>query len=412
MQKRVKELTEQVKKLHIENASLTAEVEIYRAEAAASGPLNGNAREETKAVDDSDIRNVFIRSGNGIYPKNNELTLKNMHGISNPLCCALSSDDTVLATGGADATLRLVKWGTAWATDNEKRNEKASQQVVDSATILHCHAPVIAVAFSSVLKQIVACGSMDGSLLLVDSSTGHCTPLPAKWNHQKYVRAIAWSPEQPILATASADGTVHVYRVEKPNALSENQDLVISQLTSLHLSGAVEALCFFKNELVAYARDTPYLSYFDVDNNFELRQINLNKTSKSAVTGGFDEHVSFCIMHLVVSPCGKYLAAATDTSRNIILDAATGKQIRNLYGHKNDGFSQPKVAFSKSGQYLLGNTQEDASICVWCISSSNLLERLPGHGQPLRDMSAGNSMDCLVTTSFDKQTKLWFAPPE
>ena len=39
-------------------------------------------------------------------------------------------------------------------------------------------------------------------------------------------------------------------------------------------------------------------------------------------------------MQLALSPNGKYLCAATDASRNIIIEVGTSNIVRDLYGHK------------------------------------------------------------------------------
>jgi WD40 repeat protein len=110
---------------------------------------------------------------------------------------------------------------------------------------------------------------------------------------------------------------------------------------------------------------------------------------------------------------GQYVASATDANRNFILDVSSGKIVRNFYGHSNDGYSQPKVAWSRSGQYVLGNTTEDGSVVVWDVSSSSIADRLSSHHtQPIRDMYASPASDALVTTSFDKMTNLWFYEEE
>jgi WD40 repeat protein len=114
-----------------------------------------------------------------------------------------------------------------------------------------------------------------------------------------------------------------------------------------------------------------------------------------------------------MAPKGKYLALATDTSRNIVMNIEKATIIRNLYGHKNDGFSQPKVAWSQNGQYLFGNNQEDSSVCVWDIASSAIIKKLEGqHGQPVRDMYSSSLTHTLVTTSFDKKTVIWLTSGE
>mmetsp|Transcript_16109 Transcript_16109/g.21594 ORF Transcript_16109/g.21594 Transcript_16109/m.21594 type:complete len:126 (-) Transcript_16109:751-1128(-) len=121
-------------------------------------------------------------------------------------------------------------------------------------------------------------------------------------------------------------------------------------------------------------------------------------------------------MDLAPSPDGKYIAAATDTSRQIILESSSSRQIRNLYGHKNDGFSQPKLAWSTNGQYILGNTQEDNSICVWDIASSSIVKRLDdktcnsgggAHTGQIRDLYSSSTSNTFVTASYDKTVKVW-----
>jgi len=114
----------------------------------------------------------------------------------------------------------------------------------------------------------------------------------------------------------------------------------------------------------------------------------------------------------MLSPNGKYLCAATDSSRIIVLDASTGEIIRNLYGHKSDSYFTPRIAWSQNGQYIFGNTQEDNSICVWDIASAAIVERLDakssgGHTGQVRDMYSSSRSNTLITASYDKTVKVW-----
>jgi WD40 repeat protein len=255
------------------------------------------------------------------------------------------------------------------------------------------------------------------------------TKLVVEKKHGKYVRTVVWSPTAPILASSSADGCIYLYRV-KLGGFDMNE-LVSEFMESLHLQGPIESMCFSENnQLICHVRGTPHLFYFDLNKNMTQTKINLNTTAAAATPGGgCDSHVSFTVMDLKPFQ-DKYLAAATDTSRNMILDLSTGRQIRNLYGHTNDSYSQPKVAWSSSssggggggGQYLMGNTQNEGVVCVWDIASSQIVNRLqPGNGSsrsssttgaPIRDMSTSITTHTMVTTSFDKTTRLWFAPAE
>lgn len=410
LQEKVKELSGRVRVLTVENESLKAEVEIYRQEAAATRPStsrNGDHGLSSQNDADDVAADLFVRAGQGVYPNTNEMTWKNIHGASNNLCVALSSDETVVASGGADKALRLFF---------------SSTESTENGTRLELSAPVISVSFAAAkLKHLLACGCMDGSAYLIQYSidneggrsvlkiVSHAT-LPKK--HNKYVKTVTWSSTDALLATASADGTVHLYRINQEglDSITLAPQYNTQVVESLHLQTAIEALSFTAdNQLLCYARNTAYIAAFDLGQDMVQTKINLNKAAASTV-GGFDEHVSMAVMDLQVSSAAHHACwlAATDTARNFVLDARVHRIVRNLYGHANDGFSQPKAAWSFNGQYVLGNTQDESVVCVWDVASQQLVEKLPGHAAPIRDLYSSPNSDVVVTTAFDKTTRMWY----
>lgn len=410
LKEQVKTLTQQCNVLTVENESLKAEVEIYRSDAAAAEPLSstsasgGLANNNPQRTDPE--KDHFVLSGDGTYAKSKGALLENCHGISNVLCCSLSIDDSVLATGGADRNVSLALW------NNSSHPSK---------TIVGCDAPVIALDFSRHGRnsKFVAAGCMDGSVHVIyfeksdgSLSSTSTTSIHAEEiakgtiKHGKYVRCLAWSSTENILATASADGSVQIHKLEWN--FIDGTGATLEKVQHLQLSGAVESICFREDHLCCYARGSSNLICFDLRDNFAQQKINLNRGPGNAC---FDDHVSFAVMDM--SPYEKeYLALATDSSRNIIMDWRSGNQVRNLYGHKNDGYSQPKLAWSKNGQYLYGNSQHESVVCVWDIASSSIVERLEGHSNTVRDMYSSNCTDTLVTASFDKKTQFWTATPD
>ena len=128
----------------------------------------------------------------------------------------------------------------------------------------------------------------------------------ATMKHGKYVKSVVWSPSEPILATAAADGTVRLIKVlstswgdtddvllssmsmddeKNDNAMEDDDDegdgtkqVVIEQIVTLHLSGPVEAMTFLNNGdvLCCFVRGTPYLSYFDLRENCKLMKHSIN----------------------------------------------------------------------------------------------------------------------------------------
>lgn len=407
---------------------------MYRKEAAlpsfskmALGQNDDETMTSNNNSNNSSAGDEFISSGNNIFPTDPVVSLPNINGGSNPLCCALNSSDNILASGGADGTVVLATWGSALSP-----SEDASTQTVNKATKVQCGAPVICLSFCKT-DDIICVGCMDGSIHFIGftfmGGKIHASLLNGNSNngggsnikYTKYVKSIAWSESQPIVASSSADGTVILSKVslgdgdetmgggddddDDANMSDSTKEITIEKLKSFHFNGAVETLCFVKDStsLCLYERDTSYLTYFDLNDEYKMSKHSLN----GKTTGGFDDFVSFAVMQLSVSPNGKYLCAATDSSRNIIIEAGTSNIIRDLYGHKNDSYSQPRVAWSSSGQYVYGNTQEDCDICVWDVASSTIVKKLPAHSGQIRDIFSSKSSDTVVTASYDKTSKVW-----
>lgn len=405
LKEQVKALKQRCGILTVENEVLKAEVEIYRSEAAAAELSSGTATSGSLINQNHQSSEVdhFVKSGDGGYAKTKSVLLENCHGVSNVLCCSVSNDDSMLATGGADRNLTLTLWNNAFGNDS-------SQQVVESSSRVDCDAPVIAIDFSRKGRntKFVAAGCMDGSVHVIfyekDGSVINAEEVgKGTIKHGKYVRCLEWSPTENILATASADGCIQIHKLVWN--FIDSTDATLSKIQNFQLSGPVESICFRENHLCCYARGSPNVIYFDLQDNFKQQKFHLNRGPGNAFC---DDHVSFAVMDM--SPFERdYMALATDNSRNIIMDWRSGSQVRNLYGHKNDCYSQPKLAWSKSGQYLYGNSQHESVVCVWDIASSSIVKQLEGHSNPVRDMYSSKATETLVTTSFDKKTQFWSA---
>ena len=314
---KVEELKEKVKDLTLTNAQLLAEVEMYRKESPIpSSSFSNLALGQGQANTSSSVANThFISSGDGNFPTSPEVSLPHLHSFSNPLCCALDPSDTILATGGADSTVSILPWGSALAP-----NDQAVAQTVQNAAKVACSAAVICIRFSSM--NMVAAGCMDGSVHLiayrlemgrVKAWTLDVQPGENKIKHTKYVKTMDWvQDDSGILASASADGTVQIYKISAVSSGDDDEIMdgdgdttsaKVELVKSLHMKGAVEAVCFVNNgdTLCVYERDTPYLAYFDLKDNFNMSTFSLNGCECTYYFLGFDicnVNIKFCLRFL------------------------------------------------------------------------------------------------------------------
>ena len=290
MRAKVQELTEKVKVLTLDNATLKAEVEIYRKEAAlpSFSKLALGQSDEAMTSPTTGAADDFISSGNEIYPTDPVVSLPNINGASNPLCCALNRSDNILASGGADGSLTLTAWGSALAPTPD-----AATTTVNKAAKIQCSAPVICVSFCNT-HDIICAGCMDGSVNFIgyDFIGGKVHAWLMKntgeevVKYTKYVKALSWAQSSPILASSSADGTallskIHLVNEDDLMDGDDNEmrnDVKIEKMKSFHFSGAVESLCFVDGDksFCLFERDTSYLTYFDLTDEYKMTKYSLN----------------------------------------------------------------------------------------------------------------------------------------
>jgi WD40 repeat protein len=402
LQKLVIDLKNEIQKLRVQNASLEAEVEMYRSDAGttmASGipavdqQRGGGANEEVLEV----LDDPFFRSGDGRFCQNPGIVIQDSHGSTNPLCLALSPDETMICSGGANGVLLLFQWG---AVANDGVIPEANRVEVSLP------APVVGVAAT---HKMVAAGCMDGSVHIVQYETvGGRLRIVARatapLKHAKFCKNVLWCQDD-ILVSAAADGDVHLYRVTASGPLDDVDEPVIGlkHWKSLHLGVAVECACRYRSKLILYTRGTTYLTVIDLEDDLGRSILNLNER----VAGGFSDHVSFAVLDMAIHK--NYLACATDANRHIVIDIEKEVIVRNLYGHDADGYSTPRLSWSSNGQYIYCNTQHASAMVVYEVASGKIVREIKEpHNRPIKDMCSAASTDLLVTTSFDRQTCIWF----
>ena len=109
------------------------------------------------------------------------------------------------------------------------------------------------------------------------------------------------------------------------------------------------------------------------------------------------------VTSVAFSPDGRTLASASEDRKIILWDAANGKKLRILAGHK-DGVT--RVAFSPDGR-ILASASEDRKIILWDTANGKKLRILAGHNNKVTSVAFSPDGSTLASGSFDKTIILW-----
>ena len=287
---------------------------------------------------------------------------------------------SLLASGGVDKTV--------YVTDTERR---------ETRNAIPLTAPVLTLDWCRTAgsENLLLAGCMNGDCCLLDIDA---TP-PVRQrvhDHTKYVVGVKWSPDGRMFATASHDCTVCIYTYNPT-------DPAATDAATLHhrfeYRNPVESLVWLSDTLLCLSpREDNYLHVVDAVTRTTQQKVNMNLTG--------DDHVSFSAMHTAVSPDRTLVAVATDQHRLLVLLAGSAVQVRNYWGLQNDGYSTPRVCWSRCGRYVYV-TQQDVSVCCYDVSEGRCAGVLRGHDTNVRDVDCHAYRDELSTCSFDRTIKLW-----
>eukprot|EP00935_MAST-01C_sp_MAST-1C-sp1_P000845 g845.t1 len=394
-------LAARVAELESENEALK-----LRVESAAPAQVDAKAIK----VDDE-----LLQPGSGVYPTATVGKLEKWHDSMNLLCVSFVNS-SILASGGVDRAVRVANW--------------SGQEALGSETL---SAPVL--ALDSIVREdgqteiLAAC--MDGShhVLAFNGSAAQgerLTVIQSFKDHTKYTIAARWSGCGAVFATASHDKTVGIYkRVEEGGKKAADGEAAgpFAKLQTFYFNGCAEALVFLPYAmswgsgsaavdesgdgskpqwtLMVSARDDNYFHFVD-GRSLEKTRMNMNE--------GGDDHVSYTVMDLALSPNGKYVLAATDKHRHILFRPGAAEKLRNFYGHTADSFSQPRVAWDPTGKYVFSNSQKDGLVYVWDVASEKVVAKLAGHTATVRGISCcvdDEGQAVLASASYDKSIRLW-----
>lgn len=380
---RVLQLEEENDLLALGNSRLLAELDEARTQARPAAKQAEQAAHGGLLPEDEHL----LQEGDRGYVTDRKATLENASAGTNVTCIRLVDDERIVY-GGVDKHLRVFNVNTQLALGAYEL--PAPPLSID---VFHDAANN---------EHVVLCGCMDGSHHLLRLShlqeNRFTQPDESFHDHRKYVSSVKFSFDGSMFAVASHDKSVTMYRKTDEGRYELAETLRVVQAVE-----AVEFVHVDGQESVAIAmRENPYLLY--------VRTSDWQQTKVSVNEADWDAHVSFSILFLHRSPCGRYLLAATDKSRHIVYAVGTNRIVRNLYGHTCTQFSNPRAVWDHSGRYVYCNSEADNKIHVYSIAAETIVHSIDAHNKLIRDLAIHPTLRMLATASYDRSVSVWANP--
>jgi WD40 repeat protein len=275
---------------------------------------------------------------------------------------AYSPDGATIATAGDDRAIRI--WDVS--TGDQR------------ACLIGHGGPLSALAYRPRSAELATVDRQDVWIWNVDNRRHRRLPNV----HDDWVRAVAYSPDGQTFATASDEGTVLIWGMEKGNytvRLSDRAGPVSS--VALRPGGAV----------ITGGRD----------GTVRVWEAGTSRI-QAELYGNFGEVWSVASS---ANPADNTIAAAGSDGTVVIWDFITGEQLARLTGQAGPIYS---MAYDPTGVEI-ATAGGDGMVRIWHVGTFTQRTQLTGHTSAVRSLAYSPDGAKIVTCGYDGTIRVWDA---
>ncbi len=318
------------------------------------------------------------------------------------VCLAYSPNQTMIASGSRDETIRL------W--------DSATGQCLKT---LSCSGSWVQTLMFSPDGRSLVSGDSDGVIRVWDVEKNSCRE--TLQGHQDRIQALKFSTDGRRLVSSSQDQTVCVWDFDSGDRL-QTWDISVNWTLAMDLSPdgqtlvtgsdgkAVKFWCLASGECwqtlpnyhscvwsVSFSADAQQILTASEDQTIKLWDVATGECRQTFL--GHQHSVWLAAF----SPDGRSLVSASNDQTVKLWDVASGQCEKTLSAYSN--WIQA-IAFSPDGE-LLASGGEDRRLRLWQLDTGDCIQNLSGHTNQITCVAFNAEGNCLASSSDDATIRLW-----